>query len=220
MTNRNVYIYCEGPTEESFIHEIIAPYLRRFQIYAQPIICTSKRTATKKYKGGVSSYGKLKKELSMLCSVHKNEYLTTMFDFYGMPQDTPLIDHKNPDIYNRVNDIEKAINQDLGASNCCFNLVLHEFETLLFSDAEAFSIVFDDKRAKQIQKIRAQFPNPEYINNSVETAPSKRIISIIPDYKKIVNGTELSGLIGIDQIMKECPHFCQWIEKIIQHFNA
>ena len=34
------------------------------------IICTTKRTLTKKYKGGVSSYGKIKKELVRLCSEH------------------------------------------------------------------------------------------------------------------------------------------------------
>lgn len=52
----NVYIYCEGPTEESFIKEIIYPYFLTKEIIVKPIICTTKRTATKKFKGGVRDY--------------------------------------------------------------------------------------------------------------------------------------------------------------------
>lgn len=64
---KNVYIYCEGPTEESFINKILYPYFLNIGIAIYPIICTTKRTAGKKYKGGVSDYGKIKKELTMLC---------------------------------------------------------------------------------------------------------------------------------------------------------
>ena len=55
---KNVYIYCEGATEESFINEILYPYFFNAEIAVYPIICTTKRTANKKYKGGVSDYAR------------------------------------------------------------------------------------------------------------------------------------------------------------------
>lgn len=48
-----VYIYCEGQTEESFINNVLYPYFFNMEIVVIPIICATKRTATKKYKGGV-----------------------------------------------------------------------------------------------------------------------------------------------------------------------
>ena len=56
--------------------------------------------------------------------------------------------------------------------------------------------------------------SPEHINNSPETAPSKRLESLIPNYAKIKNGTLLSKKMRIDIILKECKHFSAWIEKI------
>ena len=35
---KNVYIYCEGPTEESFINEILYPYFFNNEIVVYPII--------------------------------------------------------------------------------------------------------------------------------------------------------------------------------------
>lgn len=55
---KNVYIYCEGQTEESFINEILYPYFLNCGIVVRPIICITKRTANMKYKGGVSNYAK------------------------------------------------------------------------------------------------------------------------------------------------------------------
>ena len=63
---KNVYIYCEGQTEESFVNEILYPYFFNIGVVVSPIICTTKKTASKKYKGGVSDYAKIKKELTML----------------------------------------------------------------------------------------------------------------------------------------------------------
>ena len=75
---KRLYILCEGQTEEEFVYSILNPYLQSVGIYAQPIICTTKRTPAKKYKGGVSSFSKVKKELQRLCGEHPNEMVTTM----------------------------------------------------------------------------------------------------------------------------------------------
>lgn len=211
---KNVYIYCEGPTEESFINEILAPYFVNLMILVTPIVCTTKRTVSVKHRGGVSDYNKIKNELKIICKQHKNEFVTTMFDYYAMPSNTPGINCREVDVYKRMDIIEEAINQDIGQPNCFFNFMLHEFEGILFSSPESFSEIADDDTISEIQRMRDEAISPEHINNSPETAPSKRLESLIPNYAKVKNGTLLSKKMGIDAILKECKHFSTWIEKI------
>lgn len=211
---KNVYIYCEGQTEEAFVNEILYSYFINIGILVIPIICTTKRTKTSKHTGGVSDYLKIKNELVILCKQHKNEMLTTMFDYYGMPSNTPNIDNDESNIYIRMTQIEKSIEDDIGMSNLFFGLVLHEFEGLLFSQPEAFSLVAKKEVVDEILIVRKEFATPEHINNSPETAPSKRLEKLINNYPKVKNGTIISKEIGIDKIMSECKHFANWIKKI------
>lgn len=53
---KTIYIYCEGPTEESFINAVLYPYFLGMGIYVCPIVCETRRDANRKYRGGVSRY--------------------------------------------------------------------------------------------------------------------------------------------------------------------
>ena len=212
---KNVYIYCEGQTEETFINEVLYPYFFNIGIVVRPIICTTKRTNLKKYIGGVSDYHKIKSELTILCKSHSSEFVTTMFDYYAMPSNTPGIDNQDADIIKRIETVEDAINNDIGMRNCSFHFMLHEFEGLLFSNPASFILITDESTVAKVQNIKDAFPTPEHINNSPETAPSKRLEQLIPGYAKVRNGSILSKDMGIDSIMKECPHFRDWIKHIV-----
>ena len=209
-----VYIYCEGQTEESFVNDVLYPYFSRMDIYVTPIIHKTKRTPTKAFKGGVSRYAPIKDELIKLCQ-DSNCIVTTMFDYYAMPDDTPSIDHQDIDIYKRIDFIENAVNEDIGCKNLLFNLVLHEFEALLFSEPQAFEYIANDKVVRQLQAIRNSVDTPEHINNSAATAPSKRIQNVVNGYSKVRQGIIVAKYIGIDKMMSECKHFSAWINKII-----
>jgi hypothetical protein len=137
-----------------------------------------------------------------------------MFDYYAMPSNTPNINCTEVDIYKRMDIIEEAINQDIGQPNCFFNFMLHEFEGILFSSPESFLEITDDHTVAEIQRMRDEAVSPEHINNSPETAPSKRLEFLIPNYAKVKNGTLLSKKMGINTILKECSHFSNWIERI------
>ena len=67
-----------------------------------------------------------------------------------------------------------------------------------------------------IDSIIAEFPNPEEINNSSETAPSKRLIKAIPGYNKIVYGNIIAEQIGLQTIRDKCPLFNEWIKQLEQ----
>lgn len=209
-----VYIYCEGQTEEAFVNEMLYPYFLSINIVARPIICTTKRTPMTKHRGGVSDYRKIKAELTLLCKQHKSQFITTMFDYYAMPANTPQIGNAEKDVYRRIAQIEDSITNDIGQPNCRFNLMLHEFEGLLFSEPTAFKLIADANTVSEIQRIRDGFGSPELINQAPDTAPSKRIEGLIPNYAKVKNGTIISKEIGIDRMLTECPHFAAWVNMI------
>ena len=57
------------------------------------------------------------------------------------------------------------------------------------------------------------------INNSPETAPSKRIIKALGNkynYNKVKSGAAVTAAIGMDAILSRCLHFREWVERIIQ----
>ena len=215
---KRLIIYCEGDTEESFVNKILYDYLLSADIYTTPIVHTTKRTSTAKCKGGVSSYGKIKRELERLCKGDQTAAITTMFDYYALPDDTPGIATASGDIFDKAKHIEKAIEDDMGGlRNLFFNLIVHEYEGLLFTDTSAFECIVDvnsDTVAK-LQEIKDSFESPEHINNSPTTAPSKRIREIVPRYRKPIDGILIAKHIGINAISAQCKHFKNWIDKIV-----
>jgi hypothetical protein len=213
---RRLYVLCEGQTEEEFVNVILNPYLQSVGVFAQPIICTTKRTPSKKYKGGVTSFVKVKKELQRLCGEHPNELVTTMFDLYAFPYDALNLNNIPTDVYDKAEHIEKAITNEIGNGfgNMVFSLVLHEFEGLLFSDVSAFETITGQEAVAILRGVRAAVPTPEHINESPETAPAKHIKRAIPDYSKPTDGIDVAEQIGLDKIKSECHHFAKWLEKL------
>lgn len=197
-------VYCEGPTEESFVKEVLAPYLQNSDIFVKPIGA-----------GGVSRYSKIKKELRLICKNEPKAIITTMLDYYGLPNDVPGVATASGSLYAIVEHIEAAVEKDLGIPNLHFNLDVHEFEGFLFTDTEAFSPIADEKQINALVKVKNAFPSPEHINNSFATAPSRRILGIIPNYVKVRDGTIVAKRIGIDSITSQCQHFGKWVSKIV-----
>ena len=112
--------------------------------------------------------------------------------------------------------LEQALQRDIDAPNFIPNLMLHEFEALLFSAPEKIAEWLDDQALlAPMAAIRAAFATPEHINNSPQTAPSKRILALVPHYKKTVDGPLIAEDIGLDAIRAQCPHFNNWIERLL-----
>ncbi len=92
---------------------------------------------------------------------------------------------------------------------------LHEFEALLFSHPAAFADAINQPRlATEFQKIRDRYVTPEEINDSFDTAPSKRVVRICPVYRKVLSGTLAAQAVGIERMRSECPHFRGWIDQL------
>ncbi|MGV7963724.1 DUF4276 family protein [Photorhabdus tasmaniensis] len=207
-----INVFVEGQTEETFVRDVLAPYFVAQQIYLTPILA---QTSTSQ-KGGITSYGKVKYQITRLCRQDPGAFVTTLIDYYGLPTDFPDYNEQQDNAANeRVVKLEQAFANDIGQTNFIPNLLLHEFEALLFCQPEKFADWLDvNAPISVLQTIKAQFDSPEDINNSPQTAPSKRILAIVPNYHKTLHGPLIAGDIGLDTIRSQCPHFNQWLNKL------
>ena len=216
---KRINILVEGQTEETFVRDVLAAHYNAQGIYFNPILAET----SPGHKGGIVSYGKVKNQLTKLCRQDKKAYVTTMIDFYGLPTCFPGVRAQNYPTgalaSAQVEFLEDRLKINIGESNFIPFLMLHEYEALLFCQPEKFSDWVDGKTAtavEQLSAVAADFNSPEDINNSPQTAPSKRIESIVPQYKKTLHGPIIAADIGLDRIRQKCPHFDGWLKSIEQ----
>lgn len=212
---KRLFIVVEGQTEEAFVNELMAPHFMQNGIYdVRPVLIQT----SKGHKGGFVNYEHLKHDLHrLLKSQGQDVIVTTFVDFFKCPE---LPNQKEIDAlyshYKRVEAMENNIALDINDWRFIPYIQLHEFEALLFSSAHEFELYFDDKVSKEIQSIIDSFENPEEINSSPKTAPSKRLKQIIPEYDKVIYGNIVALEIGLPTILEKCPRFRAWIDLLIR----
>lgn len=113
-----------------------------------------------------------------------------------------------------------SFKEDINQLNFISYLSVHEFEGLLFSDPHRFEEWTTSDVVDKLKQVRDRFDSPEYINNSADTAPSKRISKIWCGYKKVIHGPSIASSIGLDMPRKECYFFNRWIEGLERDLAA
>lgn len=210
-----VYLLVEGQTEEAFVRELLEPHYARLGLYLTPIIA---RTSPG-HKGGVVSYAKIKPQLQRLCSQDGGVHVSTMFDLYALPPDFPgkadPAYTANDSGQHKASFLEVRLAEDIDRANFIPNLMVHEFEALLFVEPRKFAEWTDLKRAViNLGEQARMYETPEDINDSPESAPSKRILKAMPSYQKTFHGPLIACEIGLDAMRKVCPHFNEWLVKL------
>ena len=219
-----LHILCEGQTEERFVKEVLSPYLQQFNIYPKPILLlTSKK---KNARGGMLSYVQAKRDLTILQKQFRDNnsehhLFTTMFDYYALPDDFPGFDEstKIQDVRDRISFLEDKFAEELDNSVFIPYIQLHEFEALLFVDICKLQTEYplSSEKIRVLKKETDIYGDPEMINNSPVTAPSKRIIAALAQdyhYNKVQSGATVTLAIGIENLLEHCQHFNEWIENI------
>jgi hypothetical protein len=224
-----LHILVEGQTEEEFVNSVLTEHLGDFNISTdvRSVITSRDRKKNINYRGGMSTYQKAKRDLERWMKEDNNSdsFFTTMFDLYALPKDFPKFDESQTqsDPYQRIADLETAFAEDLAQAfstnverlHFTPYIQLHEFEALILSDPEKFSVRFieHDKQIKRLVALCLSVHSPELINDGEETAPSKQIIKEIPEYKgaKASAGPLIAKEIGIHTLREKCPHFNEWI---------
>jgi len=218
-----LHVTAEGQTEQAFARKVLAPYLAEFNIFvdARCVLTSKNKRAAKEYRGGLLGYDKAKKDIELWLKEdnHKDCRFTTMFDLYGLPNDFPgYTDAKmQPDPYNRIKILEKAMASDFNDQRFVPYVQLHEFETLILADPRQLDLEYlehDTPINHLIAMVGQQ--NPELINDGPTTAPSKRILEEIPEYDKVTAGVSVAGKIGLQKLREKCRHFNEWVTRLEQ----
>jgi hypothetical protein len=209
-----------------FAKNYLAAHLITFGIIVDARCVMTSKNKFRKYRGGLLDYQRAKNDIeNWVKEEHKNDdiFFTTMFDLYALPNDFPDFEaaKKYTDPYQRVAFLEKSLADDINISKFVPYLQLHEFEALLLANPQNLAIEYFEKvhEIEALQQLVARYDNnSELINTGPETAPSKRIIKLIPEYEgnKVTVGAALAGIDGIATLKQRCRHFGDWITKLEQ----
>ena len=209
----NLIVLVEGTTERIFVDEILADHLRMvgYSSVSWRLIAP----------GGAGICGWNHAKTNIGKHLQKNAYVTTMVDYYGLPQDWPGRAESGAEPSHLKSEfVERAILEDMRGVQAAENLIpyimLHEFEAILFSDCQKFANAIEWPHLKRsFQEIRDQFSTPEDIDD--KDAPSKRIEALLAPidvYSKPFVGVRGAKEIGLDAIRAECPHFARWMDNL------
>jgi hypothetical protein len=219
----DIYIVVEGTTEQTFIRDVLAPEMAVQEIYLYPVLIGKPG-----HKGGDIRFDRAENDIGNFLKQRKDTYISTMFDFFRIDADWPgkkevIRQIKSGSVLSAVRKAEilesatrKKIGENFGDSVSRFipYIEMHEFEALLFSDAD----ILAEKAEIDISHLRGileEYNNePEEINDNPEKAPSKRLEALNRAYRKVAMGKTVSEAIGIQTIREQCPHFDKWLTEL------
>lgn len=219
-------IIVEGNSEEIFVNDVMVKYFAALNIYvsARKILTGWDGINNKPAKGGLLKYRKFRNDVLNWIESDRgrtNTHYTSFIDLYAFPKDdeSPYTSQIQDiaDHYQRIAALEVAIGMDINHPDFIPYVQLHEFETLLLVDPDRLITMYPDG-IKGIEKLKRNMGNskPEEINESPQTAPSKRIIKCLPAYQwqKAQVGPLIAEDIGMTMLRDNCPHFNEWIIKL------
>ena len=201
-------ITVEGFTEHLFVRSVLVDHLRQCRVETTPILIGVAGGG----RGGDVSVDRLVKDLLHLR--RSFDAVSTLVDFYGFRRKGDAT----------VSELEQQILQAVTSRRAPTGrprVVLpyvqkHEFEALLFSDADCFAELREAPGGivAALRSIRDRFATPEDIDDGRETAPSKRIRALMPGYNKAGQGQTVASRIGLPTIRAECPRFDAWVRRL------
>ncbi|MGA3371147.1 MAG: DUF4276 family protein [Terracidiphilus sp.] len=218
---QRLLVHVEGKTEETFVNEVLVEHLLGIGYGS----VSARRLGLSQQRGGIRSWQSARRDILRHLKEDSVAIHATMVDYYGLPRDWPGR-AEAPSMNSssaKAEYVESALNADIvEAMGPRFEpkrfvplVVMHEFEGLLFSDPERFAQGIERRDlAAKFLAIRQEFECPEDINDSADTAPSKRIVGLFPGYQKPLFGPLAVIEIGLSTIRTECPHFNSWLERL------
>lgn len=203
-----ICVVCEGFTEVIFVKSCLAPHLLEHGVCAYPTLL---RAPSGNHRGGRVTVERLGRFVSH--ELHAADRITTLVDYYGFS------DARGRSCVQLEQDIAQEVLRLAPSADPRFirpHIQMYEFEGLLFSDVGQFHHVLDGWAPdvhKTLTDIRDEFSTPEDINNSPQTAPSKRILAAFPpgSYGKAEHGPLIADAIGLETMRRQCPRFSTWL---------
>lgn len=219
-----LYLFAEGQTELTFADKVLKPHLASLGLYLHPpVLIAHARKKGRVHRGGGRRYAPMKNDILRFLAQEKGAdvFFTTMIDLYAISADAPGLaeaDKLNHMPAQRVEALERAFAEDIKDDRFVPYIQLHEYEAYLFSDPACFGYFYDhhEKQIAALQAIADGYTTPELIDDGPLSAPSKRIVDVLPDYEdaKAAVGPQVAELIGLDVIRRKCPHFSAWLTRL------
>jgi len=210
MRTIELRVLCEGPTESNFVVRVLAPHLRgQFRVHARP-----------ENLGGVKRFEKLRNAIKAEVGRSRaHQFVTTMIDLYALPDYPGDPQAEGVRGASRAARIEATMSRDLPSGQFIPYIQVLEFEALMFVDLEQLVPAFPEgEAAGAVKSLRSSQGDlaPEDIDDGPTTAPSKRLIRVIPAYKKLkpIIGPTIAAAVGLARLREACPHFHQWISRL------
>lgn len=218
---KRLFIVVEGQTEQEFVNTMLRPWLNGYGIYdVTPVLIKT----SKHGRGGlINGQHLMNTILGLLCETADNQLVVTSFvDFFRIPSNMPgysdAMSHTSS--IEQVEVLESELYKTINDRRFVPYIQRHEFEALVFSSNVGFEKYCNNQQSSQTGSIVNSYDNPEDINSSPSTAPSKRLLAIIPGYDKVILGNLLALEIGMENIIQRCPRFSAWLTKIIQKCSS
>lgn len=211
----SLYLVVEGRTEQTFVHDVLAPHLAERGVYAH-----ARLLGRPGHKGGNVDYPRVRGDLLLLLRQFKSPAVrfSTMLDLYALGRDFPGMASLDAlaDGARKVTMLEEALTSDIADRRFFAHLQLHEFEALLFADVTALGRVYDDPAAAAALAAEVGGLAPEAIDEGPATSPSKRIIRHFGRYArdKVTAGPLCAHDIGLEVMRSACPHFAAWLSRL------
>ncbi|MDD2839976.1 MAG: DUF4276 family protein [Rickettsiales bacterium] len=217
--SKTLYFVVEGCcTEQNLCKYFFKPYFNSKGIDFSYFVLKTKQTGSRQaFRGGSISIDKLCNNLGLV--QNPNFLVSTLVDYYGFEEiNNRSADDLESDLLNAVN--KKYVNK---YNNFIPYIQKYEIETLLFCSPEIttnYLGIYSNciERNKQLNELKKALQDknfePEEINDSKDTAPSKRIEKIFKYDKGSLDFANIINEIGINKIREMCPRFNVWLEKI------
>lgn len=156
----------------------------------------------------------MEKELRLLLGDSSIDVLTTIIDYYGFAVDAPgMADRPSAGPQQRVRHVENAVKAAVGDPRFLPHLTLHETEAWVFAAANELSELLTGADGA----LRAEADGaggPELVNESPDTAPSKRLLRHYPTYNKVMDGPPAIVALGMPALRASCPHLDAWLVEL------
>lgn len=104
-----VIVFAEGPTEERFIKQVVAPALHGLQIYLKPQLLKTSQSG----RGGALSIDRFLLNARNTLRQRPDALLSSFIDLYGLDTDFPAFEEskKLADVHQRVALLEQALHR-------------------------------------------------------------------------------------------------------------
>ena len=222
-----ILVHVEGQTEENFVNTVLAPHLHRYG-YTDVSARLLGNARQRHRRGGIRPWDSVRRSILRHLRDDPAALATTMVDYYELPRTWPGREQagRHATLRARAAAVEQAILADVSKeidrpSRFLPYVVMHEFEGLLFSAPDRFAhSIGKPGLAPAFQTIRGEFETPENINDSPDTAPSKRILDLYRGYRKPLMGSIAMRQIGLDTVRGACPLFDRWVEALERQARA